>query len=195
MKTTRKVLLSVLAIGVLGSLAVLGAFGAFSETTTNAGNEFKSGSVTFSDNDNGSALYSVSNAKPGDTVISCIKATYTGSLSSDVELYMPDTVGALAQYVDLTITPGTQASSTFPSCTGFTPSADGVLYTGTLQNFAATHSSLANGLGTDPAGQTTWNTNDSVVYKFQVTLNAAAPPSAEAQSTGENSFVWDAQSN
>ena len=39
------------------------------------------------------ALYSVADAKPGDTAESCIQVTYTGSLPSDVKLFTTSTVG------------------------------------------------------------------------------------------------------
>ena len=131
MRIRDKVLLSALVVGVLGSLAAAGVFGVFSATTTNAGNEISAGTVALSDNDAGSAMYNLNGATPGDTATSCIKVTYNGSLNSDVRLYSPDTVGVLAPYVDMTIEEGTQSSSTFPDCTGFTASG-GPIYSGTL---------------------------------------------------------------
>ena len=151
MRNRDKVLLSVLVVGVLGSLAALGIFGAFTATTSNAGNEIQSGNVTLGDNDTGSALYFMSGAAPGESVTKCIKVSYTGSLKSDVDLYTDDTtMGPLAQYVDLTITQGTQASSTFPSCTGFTaaPTTEhpgGALFNGTLQAFSNEHNTTPTG--------------------------------------------------
>jgi hypothetical protein len=195
MRMREKVFLSMLVIGVLGSLTAVGVFGAFTATTSNSGNEFQTGSLTIGDNDSGSAMYFVSNARPGDSVTKCIKVTYTGTLQGDINLYATNTVGPLAQYVDLTITPGTQTSSTFPDCTGFTPQAGGALYNGTLQNFAATYTNFASNLHSNPAGKTAWDANDSVVYRFQVTLNESAPSSAEAQSTGDHGFAWEVHSN
>jgi hypothetical protein len=194
MKKREKVLVSALVIGVLGSLAALGIFGAFSATTTNAGNEINTGSIVLADNDSGSALYNASNVKPGDTFTKCIKVSYSGSLNADVGLYSPDTLGALAQYVDLTVTAGTQATSTFPDCSGFTPAAGAPEFTGTLQSFGAAHNSIANDLDVNPAGKSSWATNDAVVYRFQVTLDAATPSSAQSTATNSHSFVWEAQS-
>lgn len=194
MRKREKVLVSALVIGVLGSLAALGIFGAFSATTTNAGNELNTGSIVLADNDSGSALYNASNVKPGDTFTKCIKVSYSGSLDADVGLYTPDTLGPLAQYVDLTVTAGTQATSTFPDCTGFTPVAGPAAFTGTLQGFATAHSSFANDLDANPAGKTSWSTGDAVVYRFQVTLDAATPSSAQSTATNSHSFVWEAQS-
>lgn len=54
------------------------------------------------DNDAGAAMYSLTAAKPGDSISKCIKVTYTGSLDADVHIYTPSTIGSLGQYVDLT---------------------------------------------------------------------------------------------
>jgi len=194
MKTGQKVLLSFLLVGVLGGLAGLGVFAAFSATTSNDGNTFSAGSVTISDNDANSALYSVTNKKPGDSVSGCIKVTYTGSLAADVHIYTTSTMGPLAQYIDLTITPGTQAVSSFPSCTGFIADLGGPIYSGTLQNFANTKNSYANGVVDLPGTlQTAWNANDSVVYQFTATLQSSAPDTAQGATTGSHSFTWEAR--
>jgi hypothetical protein len=145
-----KVLLTVLCVGALGSLAAMGVFGAFSATTTNAGNTITAGTVTIGDNDGGPAMYAVTAAKPGDSVTKCIKVTYTGSLDADVHIYTASTIGTLGQYVDLTITPGTQASPTFPSCAGFTADSGGAIYSGTLAAFGSGKNSFATGVVDDP---------------------------------------------
>jgi Camelysin metallo-endopeptidase len=193
MKKRDKLLLSFLLVGVLGGLAAFGIFAAFSSTTSNSGNTFDSGTVVIGDNDANSALYNVTNAKPGTSQSSCIKVTYTGSLAADVHLYTTSSVGSLGQYIDLTITPGTQAVSTFPSCTGFVPDLTGAIYTGTLANFASTKNSYANGVSTYPFGTTSWVNNSSDVYQFTVTLQSSAPDAAQGQSTGSHAFTWEAR--
>jgi hypothetical protein len=193
MKTTTKVLLTALCVGALGSLAAMGVFGAFSSTTTNAGNSITAGTVAIADNDAGAAMYSLSAAKPGESVTKCIKVTYTGSLDSDVRLYTPSSIGSLGQYVELTITPGTQTTSTFPSCTGFTPDSGGAIYSGTLQNFGTTKNSYANGVVDYPGTGTKWATNESVVYQFTATLQSSAPDAAQGLTTGAHTFTWEAR--
>lgn len=190
-----KLLLTFLLVGVLGGLAGLGIFGAFSSTTSNANNSFDTGTVVIGDNDANSALYTVTNAKPGTSSTGCIKVTYTGSLAADVHLYTTSTVGSVAQYIDLTITPGTQSGSpAFPSCTGFTADSGGAIYSGTLQNFASTKNSYANGVVDYPGTvATSWVTNDAVVYQFTVALQSGAPDSAQGSSTGSHSFTWEAR--
>jgi hypothetical protein len=193
MKTTTKALLTALCVGALGSLAAIGVFGAFSATTTNAGNTITAGTVAIADNDAGAAMYSLTNAKPGESVSKCIKVTYTGNLDADVHLYTTSTIGSLGQYVDLTITPGTQATSTFPSCTGFTADSGGALYSGTLANFATTKGSYANGVADYPGSGTKWAASESVVYQLTATLQSSAPEAAEGATTGAHTFTWEAR--
>ncbi|HEX8855053.1 MAG TPA: TasA family protein [Thermoleophilaceae bacterium] len=191
MSKSRKVLLSILVLGIAGSAAGFGVFSAFSSTTTNAGNSFAAGTVNVGSNDAGQFLYNVSNQKPGDSVTKCIKVTYSGSLDSDVHLYTPDSVGSLGQYLDMTVTPGTQPGAAFPGCTGFTPDSGATAWSGTLAQFAAAKNSYANGLSFNPGGSTKWATSDSVVYR--VSLSLQDTNSAKGASTGAHSFVWEAR--
>lgn len=90
-----------MVLGVVACIAGAGGFSAFSSQTDNPGNSVTSGTVVLSDNDGGSALYALTNAKPGDSQSSCIKVTYSGSLDASVKVYTPSTVGALASSVNL----------------------------------------------------------------------------------------------
>ena len=193
MSNLKKVLATLVVVGVVGVLAAFGTFSAFSSTTSNPGNEFKAGTVTLADNDSGTALYNNQAAKPGTTVTKCINVTYTGTLDSDVRLYVPETIGALGPYTDLTITPGTQTSPSFPSCTGFTADSGGAIFNGTLSAFATAHSSWSNGLATYPSGQTKWSTNNNVVYQVTATVDAATPDSAQGATTNAHSLTWQSQ--
>ena len=192
MNIRTKVLLTVLCVGALGSLAAIGVFGAFSATTTNAGNTITAGTVTIGDNDAGAALYSLTNAKPGESVTKCIKVTYTGNLDADVHIYTTSTIGTLGPYIDLTITGGTQTSSTFPSCTGFTASG-AALYTGTLAAFGTAKNTYANGIVDYPGSATKWVNGDAVVYQITATLQSGAPDTAQGLTTGAHTFTWEAR--
>jgi hypothetical protein len=196
MANQQKILLSTLVVGVLCGLTTLGVFGLFSATTQNAGNEISTGTVAISDNDSGSALYNVTGARPGDTVSKCIRTTYTGSLPSDIHLYSPSLPGALAQYVNLTITKGTQAGSAFPSCGGFAADAgsgSGLVFNGTLQGFEQTNKDWASGIETDPFGQSSWSAGDSIVFKIDATLQSTTPDTGQGSSSGVHAFVWEAR--
>ena len=191
----RRVLLTLLVLGITGSLVAVSALSAFSSTTENSANEFAAGTVNISDNDAGSAMYDVTNQKPGVTVERCIKVTYTGTLNADVKLYTASALGSLAPYVNLTITPGTQAVSVFPDCTGFVADGGGSIFSGTLQGFATAHSGWANGLADNPGSGTEWATGNTVVYRFQVSVQDtnSANGGSSALTTGEHAFTWEAR--
>lgn len=193
MTTRSKILRTLVVLGVLACIASAGVFSAFSSQTDNPGNSVTAGTVVLADNDSGAAAYTLSSAKPGDSQASCVKVTYTGSLDASVRLYTPSTIGALGPSVNLKIEPGTQASPSFPGCTGFTPDASGALYEGALASFAGEHDSFANGIADNPGAATKWATGDSVVYRVTATLSPSAPDSAQGQSTGTHILRWEAQ--
>jgi|SRR5918999_3253627 hypothetical protein len=196
MTKTRKLLASLLVVGAVGAIAAFGVFSAFTSTTQNPGNNITAGDVTIGDNDAGSALYAVTNGKPGSTVTKCITITYTGSLDADVKLYTSDSIGALGQYVDLTIQPGNFPDPSNPpasmACTGF--SADGsAIFNNTLQNFATNHNSYANGLADYPGSTTKWADNNIVAYQITATLQSGASNSAQNATTNSHAFTWEAR--
>jgi predicted ribosomally synthesized peptide with SipW-like signal peptide len=190
MSRTKSLLRSLLAIGAAGAVAAFGTFSAFSSTTENPGNQIDTGTVALSDNDSASALYDVANGKPGTTVERCITVTFSGDLDSDVRLYLPDAVAPLGQYVDLTITPGTDASPSFGDCTGFV--ADPApLYSGTLAAFQGAHSDWDSGRPDTPEGQSEWSQGDTVTYRFQLTVQD--DNAAQGKATGTHRIVWQAR--
>lgn len=197
---TRKVLLTMLVVGAVGAIASFGVFSAFSSSTTNSGNEFRAGTVVLTSNDGGQPMYSnVTNNKPGTAVTRCITVAYSGSLASNVRLYTTDaSLGSLAQYVDVTVTPGhfTSGPPAYPSCTNWT--ADGsAVYSGTLANFQATKNSFANGVTLAGPSASTWSNSDSIAYQFSYTVedNNSANGGATALTTGVHSFKFEAQNN
>lgn len=193
-QTRTKVLRTLGVLAALAALAASGVFSAFSSQTDNPGNVVTAGSVTLADNDGGSALYSLTAAKPGDSTTSCIRVVYNGTLDSTVKLYTPSSIGDLGPYVDLKIEPGTQATPSFPSCTDFTADAGAALFDGTLASFAGTHGSYANGLADNPGTSATkWVTDDAVVYRVTATFAASAPDDAQGDSTGAHSLRWEAR--
>ena len=194
MTRTRKTLVTLLVLGVVGTLAGVGTFSAFSSTTDNTGNTFAAGTVYIADNDAGSAMYNVTNQRPGDTTVKCIRLTYTGSLAAEVKLYTGSSVNALGGFVDLSIDKGTMpVGTTFPNCTGFVSEAN--VFANTLSNFTTTRNSYANGITAFPGAQTQWDQNDTVVYRFTLTLqdNNGANGGAVALTTGTHAFTWEAR--
>lgn len=194
MQLRRKILITVGLVALVGAVVGFGTFSAFSSTATNSGNTFAAGTVYLTDNDAGSAMYNVSAAAPSQSSSYCIKLTYGGTLPATVKLYTTSTLGSVANYVDLTIERGTVSGSpAFPSCTGFT--AGSTIYSGTLGNFASTKNSYANGVSAFPGSQTQWNQNDTLVYRFTLSLQSDpnANGGATPLSTGSHAFTWEAQ--
>jgi predicted ribosomally synthesized peptide with SipW-like signal peptide len=195
----RRVLLSLLAVGVIAVAAGIGTFAAFSSSTSNSPNAFSAGTVALTDDDGGSGvLVSLSNAKPGDSATGCIKVTYTGSLPSNVRLYGTVT-GSLAPYLNVTVTRGT-GSATFPGCgsfvadtTNYLGAGNGVIYSGLLSAYPTNWAGGTvdpNNCGTAPCGAQSWTNPSNHVYKFVITLvndNNAQGLNSSA------TFTWEAQ--
>lgn len=190
MTKTRKALWSTLVVAVLGGLAAFGAFSAFSDTTSNANNQFATGSVNIGNNAI-SPLYNVTNGKPGTpSADHCIQITYTGSLPATVKLYRSAFSGGttpnLASFVTLTVTKGT---GTQEDCSDFSGST--TVYSGLLSAFGTdwtTGTALTNA-----GGSSGWGQNDAVTYKFSAQV--ADDNNARALSTGTHSFSWEARNN
>jgi predicted ribosomally synthesized peptide with SipW-like signal peptide len=198
-RTGLKLVVTLLLMVVLGLAAGLGTWSAFSSTTANEGNSFAAGTVVLSDNDTGSSMLALTSAKPGDSDVSCINVSYTGTLASTVRLYGTTTGTGLDQYLDVTVTRGTAAAG-FDDCTGFTPDAtdydgagpngNGVVYSGTLQGFA---DSYAAGLVDPTSGSPeSWTNGEAHVYKVSVSVqdnNAAQGLNAT------QTFTWEARNS
>jgi hypothetical protein len=197
MSLTRKLLATLLVCGLAAVSVAAATWSSFSTTTANPSNSFSAGTVNISDNDAGSAM-SVPTLAPGSSSSNCIRVTYTGSLAAAVHLYA-STTGSLAQYVNLTVTRGTQTSPTFPSCSGFTADSTnyvgagaGVMYSGTLSGFSSTHTNFANGLVDAPGSAQTWTTGSGRSYMFTLSLPGNAPAAAQGLSSTAT-FTWEAQ--
>jgi hypothetical protein len=190
---TRKLLATLIVVGIVGAVAGLGSYSAFTSTTGNSGNSFAAGSVAIGDNDSGTAMLALSNAKPGDTDTSCINLTSTGSLASTVRIYGTVT-GTLGSYLTLTITRGTGASG-FDNCTGFTADGtdylglgNGVIYQGSLASFPANYA----GAIVDPKAATpeTWTSSENHWYRFVISQD---DNNAAQGLSGGASITWEAR--
>lgn len=194
MSRSRKLLASLLVLGLVGVAVGAGTYAAFSSTTASTGNSFASGTVAIADNDAGAAMLSLSSAVPGDTTTGCIRVSYGGSLDADVRLY--GTVsGSLAPYLTLTVTRGQDSSPSFSSCAGFTADATnyngngpGVVYSGPLSGYPGSYSTGI--VDPKPAALETWTTSEAHSYRFDVTLeNDTAAQGLSATAT----FTWEAR--
>ena len=183
------------SIGVIGAAVLLttalimtASMAAFSDITDNSGNTWSAGTVVLNDDDGGvSAMFTVGNMAPLDTVIECIVVTYSGSLlPSDVNLYGVSGGTGLDAYLDLTVEEGTGGQ--FGDCNfggGFTPIGPAI-FTGTLASFDGLHTDFASGAGAWIPGANP----ESRTYRFTVTLQ----DDNGAQGLGATAtFTWEAQ--
>jgi predicted ribosomally synthesized peptide with SipW-like signal peptide len=193
-KLRRKVLGSMVALGLVGLVAGVGTWSAFTATTANSGNTFAAGTVAIGDNDSGGAMFSMSGLTPGNSDSGCIQVTYTGSLASNVTMYGTTTGTGLDPYINLVVTRGTVSSGGFDSCTNF--SADGtnyigagagVVYSGTLQGYA---DSFAAGLLDAPTATESWTNGETHAYRFDVSL---ADNDAAQGKNATQVFTWEAR--
>lgn len=138
--------------------------------------------VELSDSDAGTAMFGGETLLPGEPLDRCIEVNYAGDDDpAPVRLYAAATSGALAPYLELTIDMGSAAAGVFGGCGSFSASAN--VYTGTLADFAATHSSYA-------AGLFTWNPSaaqESRAFRFRVAVQDVPAASGKSASFG---FTW-----
>jgi predicted ribosomally synthesized peptide with SipW-like signal peptide len=191
-----KIGLSLLVLALIGVVVGVGTWSAFSATTQNSGNAFSAGTVILADDDSGSAMLSLANAKPGDSDASCIVVTYTGSLAASVRLYGATAGTGLDQYLDLTVTRGSK-SSAFHGCGDFVPdgsnyigAGNGVIYSGTLQGYPDSYG--AGIVDPTPGSPESWTNPESHAYKFVVTVqNDNNAQGLNATQT----FTWEARNS
>lgn len=172
--TARNLLATVVIVGLLVAAVGAAVFSAYTSVSSNQGNSFKAGSIALTDNDAGSALFTVAGFTPGDSFVKCIEVDYTstGSVQSSVRLYGTTGGTGLDHYLDLKIRRGTApATPSSGDCTGFTPDATdydgngaGVIYDGTLEDFGDDYNAGTQ----DPAAA--WINGDKVVYEVTLTV-------------------------
>lgn len=126
-RTTKVLVAATTPVAVLCAAAMVyqASYAAFTGQTRNSGNEWSTGSVTLTDDDNGQARFRVSNMLPGDTDTKCIKVTANASVESTVKGFAINpvtSVQGLENRVKVTLVAGTGGS--FADCTGFEPIAD-----------------------------------------------------------------------
>jgi hypothetical protein len=171
----RRILTLLLTMGLVGSAAGWGAYSAFTATTTNSGNNITAGTVAVSQHAGATTLYSSSGQAPGASIVKCVRVTYTGSLASSLKLYETGAISNGTAY-NLKVERGSGLSSPDASmnCTGF--SASSTAYDGDLGSFASTYAGGVDG----KAGGAAWNQNDSVDYRFTVSVNDDSTPNAHS---------------
>lgn len=193
---TGKVLAAAVPLGMVASgvLVWQASYAAFSGSTSNSGNTFSAGTVSLTDNDSGTALFTASGLKPGSSDTKCIKVTYNGDIAANVKMYVKSgdlsntTPGDLSPYLTFQVLEGT---STAADCSDFATTATDYNAAGssgttqTLSDFANTRTSFASGVGSFSAAP-----GDTKTYKITYWLqndNNAQSKNASAK------FTWEAQ--
>jgi len=179
---------------LLGSSALVwnASYSAFTAKTDNANNNWSSGTVQLSDDDSNTAMFNATNLKPGQSGEKCIAVTSTGSLPSAVKLYGTtySQTKALGANIDVTVEEGSGAS--FGSCASFVPLGTGAeIFDGTLDNFATTKTSYANGSG---VWQPNGSGSETRSYRITYTVKSSTPDSAQG-GTAAIGFTWEAQNS
>jgi hypothetical protein len=161
----------------------------FSATTTNPStNAWAAGTLSISDDDTGTAMFNVPILKPGDTGTRCVRVTYGGSIASAVKLYTTASsyTGTLGSSITLTVSEGPDGTYADVTCSNWTTGTQ--IYTGTMANFNASHTSYANGV----SAWTPTTSGDVKVYKFVYSLPIGTANATQNTSAGIG-FTWDAQ--
>jgi hypothetical protein len=193
--------------GLIGSGALIAnaSFSAFSSTTSNAGNNWSAGTVTLTDDDTGYSMFSTSttahgeansaNMKPGQSVVSCVKVTYSGNLASTVKLYatsVTDNVGVstgMVAYLHVKVEEGT-AGAFGSACTGFAGAS--TIWGGT-NNAADLISAFPTTYAAGQAsGLASWTNGSLRAYRFTMTVDSSAPDTSQGASASAT-FNWQAQ--
>jgi len=175
----RRILLSLLAIGVLASLMGLGGLSLFTASTDNDGNAFTSGSVDISTNP-ASAFLTMSNMAPGDSVTAQLTVSNTGTLELRYAMTTSaDDTDGLHLRDALTLTIKTLGTN----CTTF----DGTeLYTGTLASGAIGDPTPGGDSGDRTLAA---SGSENLCFKVELPSGATGPEGASTTAT----FTFDAE--
>src|SRR4051794_36011982 len=187
----RKIVLSLVILGVAGAVAGIGTFSAFTSTTTNSGDTYAAGSVQITQHTGATTLYTGSNKKPGDSTVACVRLTYAASLGAAVKLYSSTITNGTLFHLKVERGSGMTTLDNTMSCAGFTASS--TAFDANLDTMATTYAAGVDGKAAGAA----WAQNDAVDYRFTISVNDDTTPNAHtsAMGTGTHSFTWEARNN
>ena len=185
----KKVLISLLVIGVVAAIALVGAVALFTDSETNPSNSFSTGTVDLAINP-ATAMFTVSNMVPGDVDYSGIQVTNNGSL--ELRYAMTTTAdgnSTLDEQLDLTVDVVTGAGN---DTIWFT--VDDVVGEANIYGPDGALSVAAFGDPTQGAdtGDRTLAASGSERLRFKVTLPLSTPDAYQGTSCTV-SFVFDAE--
>jgi hypothetical protein len=160
-------LLVPLATLALAAGVVAGSGASFTSSSANTGNSIASGSLTQTNSKANSAVFTLANAKPGDTVVGTVTLTNSGTLPATMTLSELAAVNGFTTKSNLVLT-----------VTDVTDTANRVQrWTGTFAT-----------LGSLPLG--TWAAGERHDYEFAVTLKSTAD-NTEQNKSASATYQWD----
>jgi hypothetical protein len=161
-RRTRKILVPLTTILAAGAITI-GSGASFTSHTENAANKYAAGTLTQSNSKAGSAIFNVSNLKPGDTVNGTVTIVNTGSLAASFSL-------------------------TETATTSFAPASD--LNLAVKDGSTVVYSGPLGSLGTKALGTAAWAAGESHTFTFSVTLSADAGNGQQGKSATAT-YAWD----
>jgi hypothetical protein len=182
------------ALVLAAGMVYQASYAAFSGQTRNSGNDWSTGSVNLTDDDNGSARFQVANMLPGDTDTKCIKVTANATVPSTVKGYSVNPVpssSGLENRILVTIKDGTGGS--FADCAGFT--VDRTLMSDVTLAQLATANSYATGIGGWNVAPGTSTKTYQFTWRFDTTGMTQAQVDALQNSRTGIDMQWEMQSN
>ena len=185
------------AILAASALVWQSSYAAFSGTTRNSGNDWATGSVALTDDDNGSARFQVGSMTPGDTDTKCIAVTATASAPGTVKGYAVNPVTSpqhLEDHIMVTVRAGTGGG--FGSCTGFTPLAqNSVVIPGVSLSTLATFNTYASAVGGWDVSTGTQTRTYEITWEFDTSgMTQTEIDRLQGAHTGID-FQWELQTS
>ena len=185
----KKVVISLIIVGVVLTVALVGAIALFTDSETNPSNSFSTGTVDLAINPT-SAMFTVGNMAPGDVQYSGIQMTNSGTLQLRYAMTTTaDGNSTLDEQLDLTmdVVTGAGADNIWYTADDVVGEAniygpDGVLSAAAIGNPAQGNQ----------AGDRTLNASGTERLRFKVTLPLSTPNSYKGTSCTV-SFVFDAE--
>lgn len=168
-KASRKILVPLATLTAAAAVAV-GSGATFTTQTHNTISSVASGSLVQTNSKADSALFNLSNMKPGDSVTGAVTITNSGTLAQKLtasELQVSDSF--TAGDLKLVVTDTTDSRT---------------VYSGNFGSMGTAVSLLAND------GSDTWAAGEAHNYSFVVTLVSAAGNQDQSKSASA-SFTWD----
>jgi hypothetical protein len=197
-RVRRLMAFAVVPVSVVAAAAMIAqsSYGAFSATTRNSGNNWRTGSVSLTDDDIGSARFNVVDMVPEQTETKCIRVTSFASVRGTVKFYLLNAVRSpqhLEDHITFQVRVGDGGG--FGSCTGFV--ATEILPGGTLAQGMDLSTNYATGSGSwATAGIVSGESKTyEITWKFDSTgLSQTVLDGLQGASTGVD-VQWELQNS